>query len=728
MTKFLYAALPTAGLAAVLWVGSGFWASNGLALFMTMSIGLVFLAGVWEVWRFHLDSKGLEQSLDNLPQPLAGLSDWLLRLPAGLRTPTQARIELGRHPLPGLALTPYLVGLLVMLGMLGTFLGMVVTFKGAVWALEGAADLQAIRSALAEPIKGLSLSFGTSVAGVATSALLGVMSAVARRERGAVLRKLDAHIANEFRPFSLTHQRREAYQAVLAQSQVLPEVVVQLQSMVQQMDRRHQLLADQMTARQEAFHAAVSVAYTDLARSVTTALADSLASSARQASEQLQPLLEKAISGLSADARSHHQLLQASAERQLDVLTTRFAAMADAVSASWQGAMTSQTQVNDAWVQRLDAALSQFREGFDARASDWLAKTGESSASFLHAIQVDDAARRQEWKQMAADWQRVQQDALHAHAEHVRVQQLEVGEHLRHWAHEVLEKIDENGSQRLIDMERLLSSTEALVRGRVDAEARWVEQYDARLEQLTAAWQAGVEALRADESARGQAAAARLVDMQAALQSQLSGQLATLGAALEGPMSRLMHTAMEVPQAAATLLAELRQEMSRLSERDNRAVEERTALMSQLDGLLRTLNQAAGEQRVAIDALVAGAQLTLSQAGERLAHDLAAQVRQAEQVAVHVNATAIELSALGEAFNQGVQVFSASNQSLVAGLRGIESSLKQATARSDEQMAYYVAQAREVIDLSIASQQGIVEDMRRLHATAARHPEPEGSS
>jgi hypothetical protein len=63
---------------------------------------------------------------------------------------------------------------------------------------------------------------------------------------------------------------------------------------------------------------------------------------------------------------------------------------------------------------------------------------------------------------------------------------------------------------------------------------------------------------------------------------------------------------------------------------------------------------------------------------------------------------------------------------LVAGLRGIESSLKQATARSDEQMAYYVAQAREVIDLSIASQQGIVEDMRRLHAAAARQPEPEG--
>ena len=59
------------------------------------------------------------------------------------------RIEGERVALPGPALTPYLVGLLVMLGMLGTFLGMVVTFKGAVFALEGSSDLQAIRAALA---------------------------------------------------------------------------------------------------------------------------------------------------------------------------------------------------------------------------------------------------------------------------------------------------------------------------------------------------------------------------------------------------------------------------------------------------------------------------------------------------------------------------------------------------------------------------------------------------
>ena len=40
-------------------------------------------------------------------------------------------------------------------------------------------------------------------------------------------------------------------------------------------------------------------------------------------------------------------------------------------------------------------------------------------------------------------------------------------------------------------------------------------------------------------------------------------------------------------------------------------------------------------------------------------------------------------------------------------------------ARSDEQLAYYVAQAREVIDLSILSQKQIVEDLQQLAAGRA---------
>jgi hypothetical protein len=124
------------------------------------------------------------------------------------------RIEGERSGLPGPALTPYLVGLLVMLGMLGTFLGMVATLNGAVFALEGTGNIQAVRAAFSEPMKGLGLAFGTSVAGVATSAMLGLMSAFGRREREQAAQELETRIANELRSFSLTYQRQETFKAL----------------------------------------------------------------------------------------------------------------------------------------------------------------------------------------------------------------------------------------------------------------------------------------------------------------------------------------------------------------------------------------------------------------------------------------------------------------------------------------------------------------------------------
>ena len=76
--------------------------------------------------------------------------------------------------------------------------------------------------------------------------------------------------------------------------------------------------------------------------------------------------------------------------------------------------------------------------------------------------------------------------------------------------------------------------------------------------------------------------------------------------------------------------------------------------------------------------------------------------------------SAAQLAALGEAFQQGTQQLATSHEQLVHSLQSVEGAIGQSLARSDEQLAYYVAQAREVIDLSISAQQGIVEDLRQL--------------
>ena len=216
MSKRFFAVAFAIGLVTVAWVGLGFVGSNWIALAMTAVIAGVYLFGALELRQYRAASAALSAALADIPQPLSSLGDWLERVPPTLRNAVRSRIEGERGGLPGPALTPYLVGLLVMLGMLGTFLGMVVTFKGAVFALEGSTDLQAIRSALAEPIKGLGLSFGTSVAGVAASAMLGLMSAISRRERQETGRQLDSRIATVLRPFSLVHQRQETFRALQA--------------------------------------------------------------------------------------------------------------------------------------------------------------------------------------------------------------------------------------------------------------------------------------------------------------------------------------------------------------------------------------------------------------------------------------------------------------------------------------------------------------------------------
>jgi hypothetical protein len=252
------------GALAVLWVAAAVATSHLLVLIMAAVIGGVYVFGTIELHQYRLATAALSQALANIPPKLQNLNDWLITLPSGLQNPIRQRVEGERVGLPGPALTPYLVGLLVMLGMLGTFLGMVVTLNGAVFALEGSTNVAGIRSAFSEPIKGLGLAFGTSVAGVATSAMLGLMSSLARRERALATQQLDTLMVSSLRGFSLVHQRQETFKALQQQSQALPQVVQQLQTLMAQMAETSQQMNDRLLANQQSFHTQVHSAYTGL--------------------------------------------------------------------------------------------------------------------------------------------------------------------------------------------------------------------------------------------------------------------------------------------------------------------------------------------------------------------------------------------------------------------------------------------------------------------------------
>lgn len=744
MSKFVFAAAFAAGLAAVLWTAASFVGTSAVALVMTLLIGAVFGLGAWEVWRFRAATAGLTDALDRIPQPLAELGGWLGAVPAALQNAVRARVEGERVGLPGLSLTPYLVGLLVMLGMLGTFLGMVVTFKGAVSTLDGSADLTAIRAALGAPIKGLALAFGTSVAGVASSAMLGLMSALSRRERAVAVRLLDTRIATVLRPFSLVHQRQESLRAVQAQAQVLPAVVDRLQQLMEQIERRSQQVDAQLLDRQADFHREAGAAYSGLAQSVERSLSDALGASARVAGERMQPVVESAMAAIAQESTRLHERVGHTVQLQLDGLGQRFASTTQAVADTWQAALAQHAGTSERQVSGLEQALAGFTQTFDQRSQHLLVSVREAAASAQAEQQQAERQRQDAWTQsltsvattLQTEWQQAGAQSL--------ARQQAVCEALEHTASAVAERTREHAGRTLGEVSRLLGQSEDLVRARTEAEARWTQEQAARMDQLAALWRselcalreqeaqrggAAVErlgqlqatladhmaTLRQEETARGQAAVARLGELQAAL----GGQLATLGQALEAPMTRLLESAAEAPRAAAEVIAQLRGQMSGLAERDNQALHERTALVGELDALLRTVQQATGEQRAAIESLVDSASGVLEQAAQQFQQALGAQAGQVQDVAAHVSASAVELASLGESFGHGVQLFSATSEQLVSSLQRIDGALQQSMARSDDQLGYYVAQAREVVDLSISAQQGIVEDLRRLHGQQA---------
>jgi hypothetical protein len=266
---------------------------------------------------------------------------------------------------------------------------------------------------------------------------------------------------------------------------------------------------------------------------------------------------------------------------------------------------------------------------------------------------------------------------------------------------------------------KLIAQSEALVLARIESEAAWAQQHGERMDQLAQVWRTELASLRSEEAARGDAAVTRLGELQTAINAQVTSHLETLGTALEAPMTRLLETASEAPKAAAEVIAQLRQEMSQLAERDNHTLTERAMLVGNISSLLQTVQQTTGDQRAAIEQLVTSASAVFDQVSRQFAETSQAQAARAEGVAEQVSSSAANLANLGEAFGNGVQQFSSSNEKLIESLQRVEGAVSQSMARSDEQLAYYVAQAREVIDLSITSQQSIVEDLRRLRVKPA---------
>ena len=678
------------GLAVVCWIGIGYLGSNPLALLVTLLIGAGYVVGGLELLRYRRATSTLAHSVAALSAPPSSLQAWLDQLDPSLRNATRLRIEGQRVALPGPALTPYLVGLLVLLGMLGTLLGMMAMLRGTGLALETATDLQAIRDSLAAPVKGLGFAFGTSIAGVATSAMLGLLSALCRRDRLRVVQLLDMEIATSLRIHSQAHQREESFKLLQRQAELMPALIDRLQAMMATLEQQNLAANERQESSQEAFHQRTETVYTQLAASVQQSLQDSVTASATAASEALKPVMESTMAAVARETTALHGTVTLAVEQQLQALTSSFETSATTVADLWKQALAGQQHSNESLAADLRGALEQFNASFAQRSSSLL--EGVSTRLGATAGHVADA-----WTQALSRQQEVnatlaaqQQDAL-ATASATFEQQ----------ASTLLRNVDQSHTQ-------LQSALAAQDQQRL---AAWTLSLTAMGSALREDWaQAGADATRQQRE---------ICDTLARTASGITAGAQAHASDTIAEISRLMHAASEAPKAAAEVIAELRQKLSDSMLRDTALLEERTQLMGTLETLLSAVNHASTEQRSAIDALVATSADLLDRVGTRFTDHIESETGKLGAVANQVSVGAVEVASLGEAFSSAVHVFGDSNDKLANRLQGIEDALEKSLARSDEQLAYYVAQAREVIDLSMLAQKQIIEDMQQLSTPRA---------
>ncbi|VVD33870.1 DUF802 domain-containing protein [Paraburkholderia dioscoreae] len=761
-----------AGLAAVCWIAAGYLGSNPLALAVTLLIGVCYVAGALELHRYREATGTLTRAVAGLSAPPPSLGAWLDPLHPSLRNAVRLRVEGERVALPGPALTPYLVGLLVLLGMLGTLLGMVATLRGTGMALESATDLQAIRASLAAPVKGLGFAFGTSIAGVASSAMLGLLSALCRRERLQAAQMLDVKIATTLRIYSQTHQREEAFRLLQRQTEVMPMLVDRLQTMMAAIEQQSLALNERQIASQEAFHGRAEAAYTRLASSVEQSLKTSVADSTRAAGAALQPVMEATMAGLARETAALHDTVTQAVQRQLDGLSSGFEASTTTVADIWNKALAEHQRSSEELAQHLRASLDRFTGTFEQRSAgllDGVAARLESAAggvsqawnealsrqqsvgeklaasnqqalaaaaatfeqhaaSLLHGVGQSHADLRTELaskdEQRLAAWT----EALGAMAATLSKEweqagartasrQQEICETLAQTARDISAQTQAHASNTIAGIDRLVQAAAEAPKAAANLQAElasrdqqrlaaWTETLGAMATTLSKEWeQAGARtASRQQEICETLAQTAR--DISAQTQAHASSTIAEVG--------QLVQAASEAPKAAAEVVAELRQKLSDSMVRDTAMLQERSRLLETLETLLDAVNHASTEQRTAVDALVATSADLLERVGTRFTDRIELETGKLGSVAAQVTGSAVEVASLGEAFGAAVQVFGESNDKLVAHLQRIETALDKSLARSDEQLAYYVAQAREVIDLSVMSQKQIVEDLQQL--------------
>ncbi len=741
------------GLFAVLRTSLYYQGVDKLAFSITLLMAFVFSVAIVELLWVARRTGALRDELNAIPSDAD--YDRVEGASPLLRSLLSARLDRTALPVPGPVFAPFILSLLVMLGLLGTFLGLFETLRGAGLALDASADVEALRSGLKGPISGLMRSFGTSAAGVASSSLVGMAAVFVRRDSNRFGVALHEMASGRLARFAPARRQLLALETLAEQGRAWPMAAAALEQAVVQ-------LQTLQTSWREA-HAQAALQTKEQLGEATQTIRDAIASGVQKAaastSEAVRPLLREVVADSGAalrehlgalreqlsheaeDRKQHQGKLQKLAEQQLHQLTARLEA---------EGAERSQ---HEHTVRAQTAEhLQKLHQKLDA----------DAGARREHEVEV----RAQVAEHLEALYARVESEALarRQHDEAVRTQltaqlgALEAGFTQSRSAFSTLET---QRMQALLEGEterarNLAAEWQELARSRAEADAGLLSKFEhalahasaqqnERTESLTdhfARLAEHVQAAFEQAGGRDRERAAALSEVGARMQRDLAEAAsvvrerlqysaeaeATQQARAEELFARLGEASKVIAEAAKTQVGALGQFVEatdgRLREAEQRSHE-------RLGEVLRQWSALGNEQaeRIAAfeQALLGQHASTAGELGQRLSEHAAALQAQIsrsaellEQASTLIHGGGAELSAVAASFASAVASQREGARQWLEALGDIERYALEAgeTAAADA-LGLHLARTHEVFDKQLQFQQELI---AQLHGMRTREP------
>lgn len=637
--------------------------------------------------------------------------------------------------------TPYLLGLLVMIGMLGTFLGLFETLRGAREALTSSGDVDSLRAGLAAPMVGLSRAFGSSAAGVSASAMLGLGAVFVRRAEAATISALARYVAGPLARLTTAGRQLVALEALADQGRALPEAAAALRETATRLEKLEAHLLDGQTRSSAEAAAAIKA----VAAEVRADLAAGIDRAATSTATTVEPLLTAAVKSAGSTAgealssftgaidarlteeadlrrereKSHLAAMEALSAEQVRAQRDALASLAAELATGMDARTAAQL---DALASRLDAVVTAVAGGLDrlgvgeqARAaalSDRLENVGEAVASAVKQSAAADAARLRSLNDAVAEARAQLGAAMTAAA-----------------------------TQGVAFAERVEQTATALTR----LEAQQATRLDERAERLFTAMSDEATRFEEAQAARARAADARVGE----LDSILAEHLRSLGSALTAPIGDVVRAAQAAPEAAAKIVDAARERLEARAEADAARDVRLDALTEKLDAAAGRMGDMSGAQAAQLAALTERTQTVLdAQASQLAAFELrleGARTASAEAMAAQLGdhakgvgeslgATAAlvqeastvlraggaEMASVAEMFTGAVDRYRAASDRWLENLGAIEDAIaRKEGGESADLLGAYLDQTREVFDHSLRFQRELFSELRALRAKAS---------